>query len=107
MRRSLGAATVLGLGFVVVRFLELFGLPFRWDAHAHGSVFWAVLISHTLHGIFGSGENLTLLLLLFRGPVEEKHLVDVSVNSMYWYFVVITDALCVGILDLYPMIWRR
>jgi cytochrome c oxidase subunit 3 len=44
---------------------------------------------------------------LFRGPLEEKHLVDVTVNSMYWYFVVAADALCIFILDLDPVLFPK
>jgi cytochrome c oxidase subunit 1/cytochrome c oxidase subunit I+III len=107
MRRGLLLASVLGLAFLVLRFYEFGSLPFRWDSHAHGSVFWLLLCSHTLHGVFGCGENLMFLALLWRGPVEEKHLVDVSVNGMYWYFIVIADALCVAILDVDPWLFSR
>jgi heme/copper-type cytochrome/quinol oxidase subunit 3 len=75
--------------------------------HAHGSLFWSVLALHTLHGLFGCGENLVLLAILYRGPVEEKHLVDVSVNGLYWYFIVVLDALCFAILDLDPVLFAK
>jgi cytochrome c oxidase subunit 1/cytochrome c oxidase subunit I+III len=30
------------------------------------------------------------LALLHRGPIEKKHLVDLEVNGIYWYFVVLS-----------------
>jgi cytochrome c oxidase subunit 3 len=44
---------------------------------------------------------------LFRGPVEEKHLVDVAVNGLYWYFIVVTDLLGILVLYLDPLLFAR
>jgi cytochrome c oxidase subunit I+III len=107
MRWGLSLATVCGLAFVSLRFLEFQHLPFSWDSHAHGSVFWTVLGMHTAHGLIGCGENFVILAILLRGPVEEKHLVDVTVNGMYWYFIVAADALCVLVLDIDPLLFAR
>jgi cytochrome c oxidase subunit 3 len=103
MRRGLCWGTVLSLTFLVVPWFELRSLPFHWDTHDYGSVVWTTLCLHTMHGIIGSGENLMLLAVLFAGPVEEKLLVDVSVDGLYWYFIVITDALCYAIFDLHSV----
>jgi cytochrome c oxidase subunit 1/cytochrome c oxidase subunit I+III len=100
MRGGLIGSTLLGVAFIAIRYFELRFLPFRWDSHAHGSVFWTMAGMHTMHAIIGSAENLVLLAILFRGPVEEKHLVDVAVNGLYWYFIVVTDALCYAVLYL-------
>ena len=43
---------------------------------------------HTMHLIAGLIENALFLALLYIGPVEKKHLVDLEVNGIYWYFVV-------------------
>jgi cytochrome c oxidase subunit 1/cytochrome c oxidase subunit I+III len=106
MRRYLALGTLAGIAFVTVRFFELNRLAIRWDSHAQGSLVWGLLGLHTLHGVFACGENLTILGILSWGPVEEKHLVDVTVNGLYWYFVVIADALCVAVLYLDPLLNR-
>jgi cytochrome c oxidase subunit 1/cytochrome c oxidase subunit I+III len=103
MRSSLGLSTLLGLAFVALRFWEFQQLSFRWDSHAHGSVFWTMLGMHLMHAIFSCLESLALLALLFVGPVEEKHLVDVTVNSIYWYFVVGMGVITYGLLYLDPI----
>jgi cytochrome c oxidase subunit I+III len=104
MQIGLGLATLAGFGFVALRFFEFSKLAFRWDSHAQGSVVWVMLGLHTMHGIFGSGENLAILTILLRGPVEEKHLVDVTVNGLYWYFIVAADALITLVLYLDPLL---
>jgi cytochrome c oxidase subunit I+III len=87
-KRWLALATALSLLSLVLRATELSGLPFRWDSNVFGSVFWGVLSLHTMHLIAGNIENGLFLALLLRGPIEKKHLVDLEVNGIYWYFVV-------------------
>jgi cytochrome c oxidase subunit III len=106
IRRWLIITTVLGLGFLVLRFLEFKGLHFRWNTHAYGSVFWTALGLHTLHGVASCLENLVLLALLFKGPVEKKHLVDTHTNGIYWYFVVFGWVPVAAILYLEPLLAR-
>jgi len=103
MRWGLGLATMLGVLFLGLRWWEFEALPFRWDSHAHGSVFWTLLGMHTMHGTFSCLENLVLIALLFIGPVEEKHLVDVNVLSLYWYFVIALALAAFGFLYLDPL----
>jgi cytochrome c oxidase subunit III len=87
-QRWLALTTGLSALALVLRAIELSRLPFRWDSNVFGSVFWGVLSLHTLHLIAGNLENALFLLLLSRGPIEKKHLVDLEVNGIYWYFVV-------------------
>jgi cytochrome c oxidase subunit 3 len=102
IRRWLIAATVLMAAFLVVRFMILQRLTFRWDSHAYGSLVWTTAGLHTLHVITGIAENLLFIVLLTRGPVEDKHMVDVRLNTMYWYFVVACWVPFYGIFFLDP-----
>jgi heme/copper-type cytochrome/quinol oxidase subunit 3 len=89
-RRWLAITTALSLAALVIRTAELSLLPFRWDSNVFGSVFWGLLSLHTMHLIAGNFENGLFLVLLSRGPIEKKHLVDLEVNGVYWYFVVLS-----------------
>jgi heme/copper-type cytochrome/quinol oxidase subunit 3 len=82
--------TVLSAFALLLRALELSMLPFRWDSNVFGSMFWGTLSLHTLHLTAGNVENGLFLALLYRGPIEKKHLVDLEVNGIYWYFVVLS-----------------
>ncbi len=88
IRLWLIVATVLMVVFLIIRFVILHRLTFRWDSHAYGSVVWLTVGLHTLHVITGICENLLFIILLTKGPVEDKHMDDLRLNSMYWYFVV-------------------
>jgi cytochrome c oxidase subunit III len=88
MRRALIVATVLGAIAAALRWYEVHLLPFRWDSHAYGSVVWALLGLQWVHALTGIGENLVYIVLLYTGPVEDKHRVDVEVSTVLWYFVV-------------------
>jgi cytochrome c oxidase subunit III len=89
-RRWLAITTGLSAVALVLRAVELSDLPFRWDSNVFGSVFWGSLSLHTMHLIAGNIENALFLTLLYKGPIEKKHLVDLEVNGIYWYFVVLS-----------------
>jgi cytochrome c oxidase subunit III len=88
MRTGLIAATALGIVALILRWYEFHLLPFRWDSHAYGSIVWSLLGVQWVHGLTGIGENLLFIVLLFVGPVEAKHRVDVEVSTILWYFVI-------------------
>jgi heme/copper-type cytochrome/quinol oxidase subunit 3 len=79
-----------GLLFNVIRALEFTTLNVRWDTNAYGSVVWMLLALHTTHILTDVLDTGVLTVLMFTGPIEEKRFVDVSENSLYWYFVVFT-----------------
>jgi heme/copper-type cytochrome/quinol oxidase subunit 3 len=81
-------STLLSLLALVFRALEFWTIPFRWDQGVYGSMVWGALVLHTTHLCTAGVENLLLLVLLYTGPLEHKHLVDMEVNGLYWYFVV-------------------
>jgi cytochrome c oxidase subunit III len=80
--------TLAGLASCALRWFEFFSLGCRWDDHAYGSIVWVILGMHMVHLVTSTAENFILDVLMFRGPVEMKHFVDVHVNALYWYFVV-------------------
>jgi cytochrome c oxidase subunit I+III len=100
MRRWLVACTLLALGFLWLRWMEFRLLPFYWDSHAYGSVIWVIVGYHTLHAVSGIVENFMLIALLYRGPVERKHALDVQLSGLYWYFMVAEWLLCFAVLYL-------
>lgn len=97
------AIGLLALGFRIAEFGEL---PFRWDHHAYGSIVWTLLGMHGIHLLVSSGENLLFTALLFKGPVEEKHLLDLRLNAMYWYFVVAWGIVTYALIYLDPGVLR-
>ena len=88
MRRTLIAANIFAIWACVVRLWIFHWLPFRWDDHAFGSMVWALLGVQWLHGLTTVVEDSTYIVLFFRGPIEDKHRVDIEVTSPLVDFVV-------------------
>jgi cytochrome c oxidase subunit I+III len=80
---------VFAIGFNLLRIWEFRSLNVWWDTNAYGSVVWTLLGFHTVHVLTDLLDTVVITVLLFTGPLEEKRFVDVSENSMYWYFVVL------------------
>jgi cytochrome c oxidase subunit 3 len=101
IRLWLIVSTVLFLAFLGLRISIMDHLTFRWDSHAYGSLVWTTVALHTLHVVTGIAENLLFITVLTRGPVEDKLMDDLRLNSMYWYFVVAcwTVFYCIIYLD--------
>jgi len=106
MRWGLVITSLAGLLFLAIRILEMQRVGFRWDSHAYGSIFFTIVGMHTVHALASTLENIVIAALLFIGPVEEKHLVDVRANGMYWYFVVASWVPFYVLLFLAPNLFR-
>lgn len=102
MRRWLIFGTALGLVVLGVRLALFADMSFRWNSHAYGSVVWTILGLHTTHLVAASAENLLFIALLYVGPIEKKHLLDLRLNSLYWYFVVISWVILFAVIYLDP-----
>jgi cytochrome c oxidase subunit 3 len=100
-------ATLPGVAALVLRAFEFRWLPFRWDAHAYGSLFWMILGLHTLHIISGVAENAVVLAVLYLGPVERKHFGDLESSALLWYLVVLEWIPAFAILYLEPILLPR
>lgn len=95
---------VFAVGFNVIRIFEFQSLNVWWDENAYGSVVWTLLGFHTVHILTDLLDTAVLAVLMFTGPLEEKRFVDVSENSMYWYFVVLTWLPIYGLIYLAPRV---
>lgn len=88
VRLWLGVGCLFGVALLAVRVFEFAALNVRWDSNAYGSVVWVLLGLHTAHLATDWVDSVVLEALFFTGPVTDKRYVDVSENSLYWYFVV-------------------
>jgi cytochrome c oxidase subunit III len=106
-RRWLIVGTALGVAMLIVRGVELAWLPFRWDSHAYGSMFWMTLGLHVTHLLTGVLEDTMMIAVLYKGPVETKHFGDVEASAMLWFFAVLEWAPAFAILYLEPLLFPR
>ena len=95
-------ALAFGLAFNIVRIFEFADLNVRWDTNAYGSVVWLLLGLHTTHILTDFLDTIVLAVLMFIGPIEEKRFVDISENTGYWYFVVLSWLPIYGVIYWAP-----
>jgi cytochrome c oxidase subunit 3 len=106
-RRWLMTATALGAAMLVVRAFEIPLIPFRWDSHAYGSVFWMTFGVHITHVVTGVFENAVMIAVLLLGPVEKKHFSDIEASALLWYFSVLEWVPGFAILYVEPLLRSR
>ena len=87
---GLACHAVIGTAIMLLRYWEMRALNVRWDTNAYGSLTWAMLFAHMYMAVFDVFETAGLLLLFVRMEPEEKHYIDVTENSFFWYFVIAT-----------------
>jgi heme/copper-type cytochrome/quinol oxidase subunit 3 len=85
---SMVLATILSALAALSRGFELASFQYYWNSHAYGSIVWAIYFMHTFHVASGVLENAIFTALVFRGPVEKKHMLDLRLSAYYWWFVV-------------------
>jgi heme/copper-type cytochrome/quinol oxidase subunit 3 len=78
----------IGLANIVLRAFEYTQLNCLWNDNAYASVVWLLLSLHTIHLATDVVDSGVLLALVFLTPVTERRFVDLSENSLYWYFIV-------------------
>ena len=88
VRLWLTLLTLIGVVNVVLRAFEYPALNCRWDDNAYASITWLLLIMHTLHIATDVTDSAVLAVLMFTGPITRERFIDVSENSLYWYFIV-------------------
>jgi cytochrome c oxidase subunit 3 len=79
---------VIAIVNCAIRALEFPSLNCVWDGNAYGSAVWTLLGFHTFHLVADTCDSLVLTVLMFVGPIEGRRYDDVSINSIYWYFII-------------------
>jgi heme/copper-type cytochrome/quinol oxidase subunit 3 len=100
MRLYLVLATLIGIVATVLRIWVFKELPFRWNDHAYGSVVWGMLGVQFTHCATGVLEDAIFCVILFVGPIEEKHRTDINVTTPLMWFVTAGALLCWAIIFL-------
>ena len=81
---------VFGIAAAIFRVMEFKGVHTRWNTNAYGAIVWSILAVHFAHILAATLETLVIGIVMLRGPVEEKHFVEITVNAVYWYFVALS-----------------
>ena len=84
---GLAVLVVVGAMAILLRFGEFPGLKFRWDDNAYASIVWAVLVMHLTYLIAAVLEVAVTLLWVVLYGVDEHRAVDVTLTTIYWYWM--------------------
>jgi len=87
---------------IVVRYYEFDSLLFKWEDNAYGSITWMILGMHMFHLIVLACEDIFLLAWMYVKGVDDKHILDITVLGVYWYWVVGVWLVLFGIVYLVP-----
>jgi cytochrome c oxidase subunit 3 len=88
VRTGLLIMGVIAIVNCAIRAVEFPSLNCVWDGNAYGSAVWTLLGFHTFHLVADTCDSLVLTVLMFVGPIEGRRYDDVSINSIYWYFII-------------------
>lgn len=95
---------VLAAAFLIVRWIELVRLDFKWTTDVYGSYVWSLLGLHTMHAIADTCESTMFLVILLARRVGEKQMQGFKVDALYWYFVVLIGIPIWFVVYIYPLI---
>lgn len=79
------AALFLGLKYVEY-FIES---SYRWNDHAYGSIVWAIVGFHSAHVLTVALKTMIVAALAWRSYFSQEWRLAITVNGLYWHFVVI------------------
>jgi heme/copper-type cytochrome/quinol oxidase subunit 3 len=90
--RSIKIGILITLSFniaaFVIRYYEFDSLHFKWNDNAYGSITWMILGMHLLHIIILGVEDIYLTIWTYTKGVDDKHVLDLTVTAVYWYWIV-------------------
>ncbi len=88
LRWGLLIGIVLALVFLVIKVVEYAGLDYLWNSHPYGSIMWAVSGFHALHVFSLVLKTIVIDILAWRGFFSPQRRMGVTINGIYWHFVV-------------------
>lgn len=89
LKIGLAIGTLMGVAFLVLKYIEYSSNTYIWSTNAYGSIVWTITGFHSAHVIILLIKTVVMLTLAFQGYFDAKHNIGVQVNGLYWHFVVI------------------
>jgi heme/copper-type cytochrome/quinol oxidase subunit 3 len=96
--------SVIGLGLLILRGVEIYHLAPRWDKDAYASVMWMLMVLHTSHIVSELGETTVQTVWLFTHEIGDDQYADVEDDGNYWTFVVLAWLPIYGLIYWLPRV---
>jgi cytochrome c oxidase subunit III len=88
LKWGLVTSIALALLFLGIKVVEYSDNAYRWDTHVYGSVVWTITGFHSLHVLALVLKTCVIATMAFRGMLHKENRLPVTVNGIYWHFVV-------------------
>jgi len=79
---------IMGLIFLVLKYLEYSNLDYNWATNAYTSIVWTITGFHSVHVIALLLKTAVMIVLAFQNYFNEERHTGVGANGLYWHFVV-------------------
>jgi cytochrome c oxidase subunit III len=89
LRFGLVSSIVLAIVFLVIKVIEYSDVAYRWDTHAYASIVWTITGFHSAHVVALILKTTIITTMAFRGRFHAEDRLPVTVNGVYWHFVVV------------------
>jgi cytochrome c oxidase subunit III len=74
--------------FLIIKAYEYNNLGYDWSTHSYGSIVWGISAFHATHVLSVVLKTVIVLHLAIRGYFNQQRRLGVTVNGLYWHFVV-------------------
>lgn len=89
LRFGLVCSIALAVTFLVIKVIEYSHIHYQWDTHAYGSVVWTITGFHSAHVLALILKTTIITIMAFRGRFHSDDRLPITVNGVYWHFVVV------------------
>lgn len=80
---------VLAMAFQIIKAIEYSMVEFWWDTNAYGSIVWLMIGFHSAHVMAVILKAVVVDVLAWRGYFDQERRLGVTINGIYWHFVVV------------------
>jgi heme/copper-type cytochrome/quinol oxidase subunit 3 len=87
---------------LVLRWFELWSIETRWDTNAYGSVAWLIVGLHATLLLLDAADTIGVGVMFARRELPPHYYTDVTDNTMYWYFTVLSWIPCFLVVYVGP-----
>ncbi len=80
---------VLGVLFLVLKYVEYSAYDYTWATNAYGSITWTIVGFHSAHVFTVLLKVAVVFAAATQGYFSERRNLGVRINGLYWHFVVV------------------
>jgi len=85
---GLVTGVILATVFLGIKAYEYSHTPYDWTTHSYGSIVWGISMFHAAHVLSVVLKTVFVTYLAVRGYFHQQRRLGVTVNGLYWHFVV-------------------